>query len=598
MKRLLIILTSLLIAAFTGQSQNVGINDDNSTPNTSAMLDVFSINKGLLIPRIALTSTTVAAPVTFPEASLLVYNTATVNDVVPGYYYWNGTTEWIRLKTDLDPRVNLNLVEKSANDTLLIIETMVLASGEITLILPSVTSADDGFEVTIKNVGIHTDLITIVPYSGKTIDGGDRETLTRWQNHTFVASGSNWIVKDQHIQIENVFEVGPVASFNTIAEVVEFLNLHMSGPSLVRLGGGVHLVDATISINLPYPITFQGISYGETSIDAASGVSGSPMFSCTTETYFKMLLFNAISNGAGNDAIHFTGSKEYYEVKDVFIFGFNKGIVSTNNNDLWIFEVDFEDCAEAGIELAAGGASGVRLRISEVDFMQCAKGINLLSGTAAAISIINCGFYNTDSGTDIGVLYTPTTFTSPKSMFITNNTWNNQGTFLSGFDFTRPDGRDANIILMNNAGTENKNPHCKINVNNNALTTTITSAGSYYKASWTNTSTYVCKWTIGNNKITYQSDYLLDAWSIITGNISVDNINRVITIAIVRNGVTSTRYGETNLRITTANQPFQFSTSIYIPDMNKNDYLELYITSANSGDIVRIQDVNWFTNTQ
>ena len=140
---------------------------------------------------------------------------------------------------------------------------------------------------------------------------------------------------------------------------------------------------------------------------------------------------------------------------------------------------------------------------------------------------------------------------------------------------------------------ENKNPHCKINVNNNVSTTTVTTAGTFYKANWTNTSFYTTKWIVANNRITYQTDYLLDAWAIITGNITSNNSNVRITIAIVKNGVTGTRYGETDLRIVTANQPFQFSTVIYIPDMNKNDYLELFATSSQTGDIIRFQDVQW-----
>jgi hypothetical protein len=278
--------------------------------------------------------------------------------------------------------------------------------------------------------------------------------------------------------------------------------------------------------------------------------------------------------------------------------GFNKAIVSTSNNDLWILDVDFEDCPGAGIEIAAGTASGGSFKISESDFLQCGKGINLLSGVSETISILNCTFYNTVSGSDIGVLYVPATFTSYNSIFITNNAWNNEGTFFSGFDFARSDGRDANVFLSNNAGAENKNPHCKININNNVSTTTVTTAGTFYKANWTNTSAYTTKWIVANNRITYQTDYLLDAWAIITGNITASNSNVRITIAIVKNGVTGTRFGETDLRIVTANQPFQFSTVIYIPDMAKDDYLELFVTSSQSGDIIRFQDVQWFTNTE
>ena len=145
----------------------------------------------------------------------------------------------------------------------------------------------------------------------------------------------------------------------------------------------------------------------------------------------------------------------------------------------------------------------------------------------------------------------------------------------------------------------------KLNVSNNASNTTVTTAGTYYKAVWTtNVATYTCKWTIGStgpvsgNRITYQPSNAGDAWAIITGNISISIANRVITIAIVKNGVTATRYGETDLRVTVANQPFQFSTVIYIPGMAMGDYLELYCTSSNSADLVRFQDIHWFTDTK
>lgn len=80
----------------TIQAQNVGVG--TSTPAASAKLDVTSTNSGVLIPRVALTMTTAAGPVAAPANSLLVYNTATVADVTPGFYYWSSTASaWIRL---------------------------------------------------------------------------------------------------------------------------------------------------------------------------------------------------------------------------------------------------------------------------------------------------------------------------------------------------------------------------------------------------------------------------------------------------------------------------------------------------------------------
>lgn len=77
-------------------SQNIAINSTGAVAHSSAMLDISSVNTGLLIPRVTLTATNNASPVTGPATSLLVFNTATVNDVTPGYYYWSGSA-WIRL---------------------------------------------------------------------------------------------------------------------------------------------------------------------------------------------------------------------------------------------------------------------------------------------------------------------------------------------------------------------------------------------------------------------------------------------------------------------------------------------------------------------
>ncbi len=83
-------------------AQNIGINAAGSLPNNSAGLDVDFTNKGMLVPRIALTSAIDATTISSPATSLLIYNTATAgsspNAVTPGYYYWSGSA-WTRLAT-------------------------------------------------------------------------------------------------------------------------------------------------------------------------------------------------------------------------------------------------------------------------------------------------------------------------------------------------------------------------------------------------------------------------------------------------------------------------------------------------------------------
>lgn len=105
MKKILVI-SILLIAGKSLFSQNVGINTSGAVADPSSLLDVDATNKGILVPRVALTNITDAVTITTPATSLLVYNTATAggvpNNVVPGYYYNSGTSGapvWARLAT-------------------------------------------------------------------------------------------------------------------------------------------------------------------------------------------------------------------------------------------------------------------------------------------------------------------------------------------------------------------------------------------------------------------------------------------------------------------------------------------------------------------
>jgi len=96
-----ILFSTLLFSATISYAQNVGINSTGAAAVTSAALDVDMANKGVLIPRVALTTTTAFAPVTgVATTSLMIYNTATAgvfpSNVTPGYYYWDGA-KWVRI---------------------------------------------------------------------------------------------------------------------------------------------------------------------------------------------------------------------------------------------------------------------------------------------------------------------------------------------------------------------------------------------------------------------------------------------------------------------------------------------------------------------
>jgi len=94
MKKVILVLTFFLVFLYGNAQTGIG----TTTPSPSAKLEVASSNQGFLPPRIALTATNAASPVTSPATGLLVYNTATTgtppNNVAPGYYFWNGSA-WV-----------------------------------------------------------------------------------------------------------------------------------------------------------------------------------------------------------------------------------------------------------------------------------------------------------------------------------------------------------------------------------------------------------------------------------------------------------------------------------------------------------------------
>ncbi|HRS53384.1 MAG TPA: hypothetical protein P5250_01600 [Bacteroidales bacterium] len=101
MKFFLITSTIILFTIYYTFAQNgVAINTTGAAPDPSAMLDVSSSNKGFLPPRVALVSTTNYAPLVAHVEGMIVYNTATVNDVTPGLYVNDGT-KWLPLKPEI-----------------------------------------------------------------------------------------------------------------------------------------------------------------------------------------------------------------------------------------------------------------------------------------------------------------------------------------------------------------------------------------------------------------------------------------------------------------------------------------------------------------
>ena len=91
-----------------------------TTPHASAKLEVNATDKGFLPPRVALTVTNSASPITSPANGLMVFNTASAGaspfNVVPGYYYWDGIgAKWVSLSTTVGNVQNQGIYRSTAN---------------------------------------------------------------------------------------------------------------------------------------------------------------------------------------------------------------------------------------------------------------------------------------------------------------------------------------------------------------------------------------------------------------------------------------------------------------------------------------------------
>ncbi|MEZ5083995.1 MAG: hypothetical protein R2750_11185 [Bacteroidales bacterium] len=94
------VFTILIITVLSlGTFAQVSINTDGTDPDESAMLDIKSTDKGMLIPRM---NETQRNTISTPATGLLVYQT----DGSDGFYFYNGMA-WVSLNSgvEMDPKV-------------------------------------------------------------------------------------------------------------------------------------------------------------------------------------------------------------------------------------------------------------------------------------------------------------------------------------------------------------------------------------------------------------------------------------------------------------------------------------------------------------
>ncbi|MCH7400157.1 hypothetical protein MM236_19340 [Belliella sp. DSM 107340] len=96
MKKIHIIVFVFLIISHSSVFSQVKIGGDPNFVNPNSALEIESVNRGLLLPRISLSSTASPSPLIDHVEGMKIYNLSTTNDVTPGVYYNDGE-KWVKL---------------------------------------------------------------------------------------------------------------------------------------------------------------------------------------------------------------------------------------------------------------------------------------------------------------------------------------------------------------------------------------------------------------------------------------------------------------------------------------------------------------------
>lgn len=237
----LTILTFLGISSQMTAQVGIGL----ASPNTNAMLEVSSTNKGILLPRVALTATNNASPLSAHVAGMSVYNTATntsvaANPVYPGEYYNDGT-QWQR-KSALSEKTMLSggtiggdaltttTLDVPAATTGGSITAITLATISFTLSKPSLVEFNSNISAIFTNSGIAPGA------TGAGITDNAVKLCNVYYSFTAAPAG---------IPVNNAFGISSLSYINSFTTFITTGNFYLVPRSTLTLPAGNY----TITVN-------------------------------------------------------------------------------------------------------------------------------------------------------------------------------------------------------------------------------------------------------------------------------------------------------------------------------------------------------------
>lgn len=390
-------------------------------------------------------------------------------------------------------------------------------------------------------------------------------------------------------------------NIQSIADLQSYLdeletNGQTAGIRIVIDGGRWNVAD-TLTIDYTYPVSIEGSGISSTILQAATGLTNKPMIEISSRCDIKAIGIDGSTLASwGTQATEIViaiKNNVYCEITDFYADTGYTGIKITDAGELFMYNFVVSAMTSCGVDFdspTAGGSIDVEIG----NFADCANAVSLTQGDGVDVFVDTVRFLNESGQT--AILYVPANFVNYDTFTVSGCEWNRVGTFRSGFDFTLT--RDANIEFMNNVGDENKSPHAKINVTNNTTATSISTSGTYVVASYTNdANAYKCKWTLADNKMTYQSDHEADVVMNIAGSIEANFQPATISIAILKNG-TGSPISPMTVYAKSSGEPVAFAMVAYLDDVSAGDYYQIIVTANGNSKTVTVKYLNWYASAR
>lgn len=401
---------------------------------------------------------------------------------------------------------------------------------------------------------------------------------------TYGADGFIQTRDKKSLFVKNTYTVSETGGdFTNISDAIDYIN-NMDGtqPITIKLDSENHILTAPKQINSTHKITILGAGIN------ACNIYEEDDFGATLFTLYTPCDFNGINfvGFAKTSTCISTADVLNIEILNCNFTNFDSAITVIKAN-VFVHNFVIENC-NFGIYMT--GAFFNKIDSEVGNFTNCGIGVYLEQGVGSIFDISSCIFSPTLSG-NTGIVYVPATYTYSDHPSIHGCKWTNDGVFFTGFEFSRADGRDKDIVIDSNIGSESKLPHAYLNLTNN-LTTTTLSSNVWTKVNFTGTTVYQNKINFTGNRFTYLPTNRRDLKIWGSGALTTSTSQANIDLAIVKNGNTGAIIAPVSITLDQNDRKFQWSANGYLDGVVAGDYFEIFARSASNETFI-FEDFNW-----